>query len=88
MNITKTSEDLFLHRSTLLERLKRIENLLQADLSDPDQRLRLLILLKIMETNANITINMRSDGFHSDEDASSNDPRKLQQLESIYKDVH
>lgn len=51
MNVTKTAKKLYLHRSTLLERLARIEALLQADLNNPDQRLHLLILLKIIENN-------------------------------------
>lgn len=50
MNATKTAEELFLHRSTFFERLKRIEKILQTDLDDPDQRLHLLILLKIIDT--------------------------------------
>ena len=47
MNVTKTAEDLMIHRSTLLERLKRIEKLLESDLKDPDERLCLSIILKI-----------------------------------------
>ena len=63
MNITKTAKDLFLHRSTLLERLKRIENMLQADLSDADQRLRLLIILKLIEHSENTA--MKQNGMPS-----------------------
>ena len=47
MNVAKTAEDLMIHRSTLLERLKRIEKLLDSDLKDPDERLCLSIILKI-----------------------------------------
>jgi len=63
MNITKTAEDLYVHRSTFLERLKRIKSLLQVDLDDPDQRLRLLISLKIIETDENIVSRLNSIGL-------------------------
>lgn len=49
MNIAKTAKDLFIHRTTLLERLKRIENLLNTDLKDPNQRLYLNLILKFNE---------------------------------------
>ena len=49
MSITRTTSRLFLNRSTLLERMNRIKNLLGSDLQDPDERLLLQILLKAME---------------------------------------
>jgi hypothetical protein len=55
MNITHTAAELFVHRSTLLERLKRIRKILQVDLDDPDQRLHLLMTLKMIETNEKLT---------------------------------
>ena len=48
MSVTKTARALFVHRSTLLERLSRIERILGEDLSDPDVRLRLQIVLKAL----------------------------------------
>lgn len=48
MNITKTANDLYIHRSTFLERIKRIEKYLGTDLEDPDQRLYLNIILRCM----------------------------------------
>ena len=48
-NITKTANDLFVHRSTLLERLSRIKRELDVDLDDPDTQLRIRMLLKAME---------------------------------------
>lgn len=48
MAVTKTARDLFIHRSTLLERLDRIETILKEDLKDPDIRLQLQILLKAL----------------------------------------
>lgn len=87
MNITKTAKDLFIHRSTLLERLKRIQSLLQTDLEDPDQRLRLQISLKIIETNERITTKLNSIGLLNYKDRSSEDPRKLLELENIFKEI-
>jgi DNA-binding PucR family transcriptional regulator len=52
MNITQTAKELFIHRSTLLERLKHIEDLLQLDLKHPDVRLYLNMTLKIIENNS------------------------------------
>lgn len=49
MSITKTSSILYVHRSTLLERLSRIERELDADIKDSNERLRLQILLKAIQ---------------------------------------
>ena len=84
MNITKTAEDLFVHRSTLLDRLKRIEGLLQTDLEDPDERLRLQITLKILETNEKNTAKLNNLGMIYN---NSEDSRKVFELESIFKEV-
>lgn len=46
LSITRTSQALFIHRSTLLDRISRIERELGVDLHNPDDRLRLEILLK------------------------------------------
>lgn len=48
MSVTKASRALFVHRSTLLERLSRIRRELDEDLDDPDVRLRLQIVLKAL----------------------------------------
>ena len=47
-NITKTAADLYVHRSTLLERLRRIRRDLGLDLDDPAVVLRLRLLLEAM----------------------------------------
>jgi DNA-binding PucR family transcriptional regulator len=49
MNITKTANDLYVHRSTLLERIARIERELESDLQNSDERLRIQLLLKTMK---------------------------------------
>jgi hypothetical protein len=54
MSITKTAAALFIHRSTLLERLDRIERVLNADMKNPDERLRLQILLKVIQLQKTI----------------------------------
>ncbi len=46
---TKTAQALYIHRSTLLYRLDRIHNILKSDLSDPDERLYLLLSFRLME---------------------------------------
>ena len=52
MSITRTAAALYLNRSTLLERIGRIKRELGSDLQDPEERLRLQILLKAMEIQA------------------------------------
>ena len=49
MSIAKTAKVLFIHRSTLLDRIGRIERELGCDLKDPDERLRIEILLKAQQ---------------------------------------
>lgn len=49
MNVTHTAKALYLHRSTLIERMERIRELLGDDLSDPDVRLRLALVFKAIE---------------------------------------
>ena len=44
--VAKTAADLYVHRSTLMERLTRIRRELGLDLADPDVQLRLRILLR------------------------------------------
>lgn len=51
MNITKTAESLFIHRSTFMERIKKIERILDMDLKSADNRLYLLMVLKAMDLN-------------------------------------
>lgn len=48
-SVAKTATALYVHRSTLMERLSRIKRDLAIDLDDPDERLRLRILLKAMQ---------------------------------------
>ena len=48
-DIPKTAEELVIHRTTLLYRLKKIQTLTGVDLDDPNQRLYLLISLKLLE---------------------------------------
>ena len=49
MSITRTTKKLYVNRSTLMERLTRIKRELNCDLSDPEERLRIQILLKAEE---------------------------------------
>ncbi|MDO4343193.1 MAG: helix-turn-helix domain-containing protein [Eubacteriales bacterium] len=51
MSITKTAADLYINRSTLLERISRIKRELGLDLQDSDVRLQLQILLKAAGLN-------------------------------------
>lgn len=49
MSITKTAEALFIHRSSLMKRLDKIQRILENDLSDPDARLLYRICLMLMK---------------------------------------
>jgi sugar diacid utilization regulator len=48
-DISRTSERLIIHRTTLLYRLKKMRAMLSADLDDPWQRLYLTLSLRILE---------------------------------------
>lgn len=49
MNITRTAECLFIHRSSLIKRLDKIQRLLGNDLSKPNMRLYYRMCLALME---------------------------------------
>lgn len=49
MSVSKTAEVLYIHRSTLLERLSRIKRELGRSLQDPDERLRIAVALKAQQ---------------------------------------
>jgi len=61
MSMTRTSAALYVHRSTLLERIGRIERELDTDLKDPDERLRIQILLKAMQIQKQINERKNSE---------------------------
>ena len=46
-NIADTAKDLFIHRNSLLYRIRRIGEITNTDLEDPDNRLRLLLSFKL-----------------------------------------
>ncbi|WP_255286552.1 MULTISPECIES: helix-turn-helix domain-containing protein [unclassified Bacillus (in: firmicutes)] len=48
-NVKNTAEDLFIHRSSLLYRLERIESLLDVQLSDAEVRFNLMMALKLYD---------------------------------------
>lgn len=54
MSVSRTAEALFLHRSSLIDRLKRIQKMLGVDLEDPEQRLHIQVLIKADELNRTI----------------------------------
>lgn len=54
MSVTKTTAKLYVNRSTLIERLTRIKRELNCDLEDPEERLRIQILLKAEQLHENI----------------------------------
>ncbi len=49
MQQTLTANELFIHRSTLIYRIKKIEEMLNIDLSDPEIRLYIQISIKLLE---------------------------------------
>ncbi|WP_374702506.1 helix-turn-helix domain-containing protein [Bacillus sp. M6-12] len=53
-NVKSTAEELFIHRSSLLYRLERIELLLEADLNDAEVRFNLMLALKLYDMNGRL----------------------------------
>lgn len=49
MNYSSAARLLYVHRSTLIDRIRRIEAEAGIDLSDPNERLQLMLLIKAME---------------------------------------
>lgn len=49
MSYSQTAEGLYVHRSTVVDRINQIERELDISLKDPDTRLQLEIILKAME---------------------------------------
>ncbi len=54
MSYAKAARRLFIHRSTLIERIGRISQELPFGLEDPDRRLQLQIILKALQIEANV----------------------------------
>lgn len=50
-NASKTAEQLYIHRSSLMKRLDKIQKVLNMDLEDPDVRLYLRICLRLLSLN-------------------------------------
>jgi DNA-binding PucR family transcriptional regulator len=51
MNVAKTARDLYIHRTSLQARIERVEMMLDADLSNPDERLRVSMSLRVLENS-------------------------------------
>jgi len=48
-NVSKTTEDLHIHRNTLMYRLEKIMDFINVDINDPKEAIRLLISLQVMK---------------------------------------
>ncbi len=55
LSFTSAARRLYIHRSTLIDRIERIEKELEIDLKDPRQRLLLEIILRAMEIENTLT---------------------------------
>ncbi|WP_285399858.1 helix-turn-helix domain-containing protein [Lysinibacillus sp. fls2-241-R2A-57] len=53
-NAKGTSEELYIHRSSLLYRLEKIESLLEIDLNDSETRFNLMMAIKLYDLNRQI----------------------------------
>lgn len=71
MNVTHTAKALYIHRSTLLDRLERMKALLNEDLNDPDERLRIEMVLRALELRDQLK--MQLGGYDQEQ---SNPPRQ------------
>ena len=54
MSYAKAARRLFIHRSTLIERMARILQELSFDTEDPDKRLQLQIVLKALQIESQV----------------------------------
>ncbi len=69
-NISQTAKALYIHRSTLIERLERIKSILQADLDDPKLRTELYLI----ENAYRIQKDMTTSPTETDRWAEENPP--------------
>jgi hypothetical protein len=63
MNVAHTAKELFIHRSTFLERLKRIQSLLDMDLGDPNRQMQVFISLRILEVADKLSARFHEAGI-------------------------
>lgn len=74
-NTTKTAEALFMHRNTLLYKIKKIEEIIDRDLEDPDFRARMLFsgyVLDYMQKYRNEDIlHLQREGRKAEDDQKS-----------------
>lgn len=61
MNYSRASEILYVHRSTLVDRINKIENSCGLDLHDPDTRLYLQLLMKALEAQDHFRLALKAD---------------------------
>lgn len=55
-NISLTAKKAHMHRNSIIYRLRKIQDMLEIDLDDPDVRLRLMISFKILEMNGRLRL--------------------------------
>ena len=54
MQVSETARQLFMHRNSLIMRMKKIEAIMQSDLHDPDVRLTLMLAFKILDSQVDV----------------------------------
>ena len=55
-NISLTAKKAHMHRNSIIYRLRKIQDMLEIDLDDPDVRLRLMISFKILEMSGRLRL--------------------------------
>ena len=84
-SISQTAKALYIHRSTLIERLERIKSILQADLDDPKQRTELYLIENAYRLQKDMTSSPTETDRWADENPPSADflPTEFKNVETI-----
>ncbi len=84
-SISQTAKALYIHRSTLIERLERIKSILEADLDDPKQRTELYLIENAYRLQKDMTSSPTERDRWADENPPSADflPTEFKNVETI-----
>lgn len=84
-SISQTAKALYIHRSTLIERLERIKSILQTDLDDPKQRTELYLIENAYRLQKDMTSSPTETDRWADENPPSADflPTEFKNVETI-----
>ena len=83
MNVAKSAERLYIHRSTFLERVRKIERFLGVSLKEPEERLLVNMLLRILEIGSQERKEQPNEDWQKTPENKKPAERTYQELEGL-----